>query len=145
MSGQEPAQQPRRGARVAQVDDIAGRQQAADADAVDPPGAGAVAAQRAGVEEIVDPRPYAVGTIAETFKAFPNIGPILPAMGYSPMQREELEQTIRATPADVVVIGTPIDLGRIIELDKPSVRVRYELSEVGEPTLEGVLREWLEL
>ncbi|MGZ4140755.1 MAG: cyclic 2,3-diphosphoglycerate synthase [Actinomycetota bacterium] len=102
-------------------------------------GAGVVAAQRAGAAEIVDPRPYAVGTIAETYRTYPNVGPLLPAMGYSDEQVADLAQTINATPADVVVIATPVDLRRLTELAKPAVRVTYELEEEGAPTLSDVL------
>ncbi len=102
-------------------------------------GAGWVAALRYGAAEIIDPRPWAVGSIARTFEKYPNTGPVLPAMGYGAEQTAELQQTIAATPADLVVIGTPIDLRRLIEIDKPSVRVRYELQEIGRPTLSDVL------
>ncbi len=103
-------------------------------------GAGWVAARRYGAAEIVDPRPYAVGSIAATYEKYPTTGDVLPAMGYGEKQVEELAATIRATEADVIVIGTPIDLTRLIEFDKPSVRVRYELQEIGDPTLEDALK-----
>jgi predicted GTPase len=103
-------------------------------------GAGWVAARRYGAAEIVDPRPFAVGSIAETYEKYPTTGNVLPAMGYGEKQIEELAETIRATEADVIVIGTPIDLTRLIEFDKPSVRVRYELQEIGDPTLEDALK-----
>jgi predicted GTPase len=103
-------------------------------------GAGWVAARRYGAGEIVDPRPFAVGSIAETYAKYPATGDVLPAMGYGDRQVEELAQTIRASDADVVVIGTPIDLTRLIEFDKPSVRVRYELQEIGSPTLAEALK-----
>lgn len=103
-------------------------------------GAGVVAARRFGAAEIVDPRPYAVGSIAETFKKYPKTGALLPAMGYGQQQAHDLEETIRAVPADMVIIGTPIDLNRVVAIDKPSQRVRYELQEIGQPTLEEVLR-----
>jgi len=93
-------------------------------------GAGWYAAERAGASEIVDPRPYAVGTIAETYEAYPNAAGILPAMGYGDDQIRELEATIEASPADVVVEGTPIDLARILTTSKPIVKVRYELEEL---------------
>jgi len=102
-------------------------------------GAGWVAARRYGAAEIVDPRPYAVGSIAATFEKYPTTGPVLPAMGYGEEQTRELADTIAATPADVVVIGTPIDLGRLIEIEGPSVRVRYDLQEIGSPTLDDLL------
>lgn len=91
-------------------------------------GAGTVAAQRAGAASLVDPRPYAVGKIAETFRNYPDIGVLLPAMGYGSQQMSDLEKTINAVPCDAVVIGTPIDLGRFIRIEKPATRVRYELS-----------------
>lgn len=103
-------------------------------------GAGWVAARRYGAAEIVNPRPYAVGSIAATYEKYPTTGDVLPAMGYGEKQVEELAATIRATEADVIVIGTPIDLTRLIEFDKPSVRVRYELQEIGDPTLEDALK-----
>jgi predicted GTPase len=103
-------------------------------------GAGWVAARRYGAAEIVDPRPYAVGSIAATYEKYPTTGDVLPAMGYGEKQVEELAATIRATEADVIVIGTPIDLTRLIEFDKPTVRVRYELQEIGDPTLEDALK-----
>ena len=104
-------------------------------------GAGWVAAQQHGAAEIIDPRPYAVGSIQQTFEAYPATGAILPAMGYGEEQTAELGQTINNSPADLVIIGTPIDLRRIVEIEKPSVRVRYELAERGEPKLEGYLRK----
>lgn len=103
-------------------------------------GAGVVAAKKWGAKELVDPRPYAVNSIAKTFEKYPHIGPLLPAMGYSPKQVRELEETVARTPCDVVVVATPIDLRRIMKIDKPSVRVRYELQEIGTPTLEDALR-----
>jgi predicted GTPase len=105
-------------------------------------GAGWVAARRLGAE-IVDPRPYAVGSIADTYEKYPTTGEVLPAMGYGDEQVAELAETIAAADVDAVVIGTPIDLRRLIEIDKPSVRVRYELQEIGEPTLEDVLEPLL--
>lgn len=104
-------------------------------------GAGWMAARRFGAAEIVDPRPYAVGSIAETYKKYPTTGAVLPAMGYGPAQVQELEATIRATPADLVLVGTPIDLRRILKLDRPAQRVRYDLQEIGHPTLADVLTE----
>jgi len=104
-------------------------------------GAGWVAARRWGAAEIVDPRPWAVGSIRETFEKYPTTGTVLPAMGYGDKQVEELAATIRAAEVDVVVVATPIDLRRLIELDKPSVRVRYELQEIGRPTLEDILAD----
>ncbi len=102
-------------------------------------GAGTVAAQFAGVAEQVDPRPFAVGSIAEAFRRYPHLGAVLPAMGYSDAQLHELEQTINAVDCDVVVTGTPIDLGRLIHSRHPIRHVTYELQEIGEPTLDQVL------
>ena len=102
-------------------------------------GAGYVAARRFGAKEIVDPRPYAVGTIADTFKKYPKTGTILPAMGYGDKQTKELEETINKADVDMVIIGTPIDLSRVIKIKKPYQRVRYELQEIGQPTLTDVL------
>ncbi len=106
-------------------------------------GAGWVAARRFGAAEIVDPRPYAVGSIRETYAKYPNTGAVLPAMGYGKEQMRELEETINRTEADLVIVGTPIDLGRLLKLNKPYQRVRYELQEIGVPTLEDLLRERL--
>jgi len=104
-------------------------------------GAGVVAAQRFGAAELVDPRPFAVGTIRATFEKYPNTGPILPAMGYGQQQRDDLEETINRTDADLVIVATPIDLLKLVEINKPSQRVRYELQEIGQPTLLDLLRE----
>ena len=103
-------------------------------------GAGVVAAQKFGARELVDPRPYAVGTIKATYAKYPTTGTVLPAMGYGDEQTRELEQTINATPCDMVIIATPIDLRRIVKIDKPSQRVSYELQEIGQPTLLEVLK-----
>lgn len=103
-------------------------------------GAGWVAAKRFGASEIIDPRPFAVGTIAATYVKYPTTGQVLPAMGYGDAQMRELEETINRSNADLVIIGTPIDLGRILDLNKPSQRVRYELQEIGTPTIESMLR-----
>ena len=103
-------------------------------------GAGWVAAKQYGAGQIVDPRPYAVGSIAETFRKYPNTGAVLPAMGYGHDQVRELAETINRTPADLVLVGTPIDLRRLIEMNKPALRVRYELVEQGDLTLEQVLQ-----
>jgi len=105
-------------------------------------GAGVIAAERQGASELVDPRPYATGSIAETFHKWPQIGPLLPAMGYSQEQIGELEDTINRTPADRVVFGTPIDLRRFMTLNKPAVRIFYELEEI-HPQLETILKERL--
>ncbi|MEA3459250.1 MAG: GTP-binding protein, partial [Chloroflexota bacterium] len=103
-------------------------------------GAGIVAAKRFGAAEIVDPRPYAVGSIAEIFEKYSQIGALLPAMGYSERQIEELEETINATPCDLVLVATPIDLRRLLKRVKhPMDRVRYELQEISQPTLEDIL------
>jgi predicted GTPase len=104
-------------------------------------GAGVVAAQKFGAAELIDPRPYAVGSIAETFQKYPKTGTLLPAMGYGDKQRADLEKTIRQTPAEMVIVATPIDLTRVIKLDKPFRRVRYELQELGNPTVAELLRE----
>jgi predicted GTPase len=104
-----------------------------------PLGAGTVAAQRGGAAELIDPRPFAVGSLAQTFQDYPRIGPLLPAMGYGEAQIRDLEATINASDADAVVIGTPIDLTRVLTIDKPHTRVTYELEEVGSPTLIDVL------
>ena len=104
-------------------------------------GAGWVAARRFGAAEIVDPRPYAVGSIAATYQKYPTTGKVLPAMGYGDKQVRELEQTINNANADLVIIGTPIDLGRLLDLNKPAQRVRYELEEIGQPTLADILEK----
>ena len=106
-------------------------------------GAGMVAAQKYGASEIIDPRPWLVGEIQETFEKYPKIGKLLPAMGYGEHQVADLEATISRVPCDLVVIGTPIDIRRILKLDKPSVRVRYELQETGAPTLHEILSDFL--
>ncbi len=106
-------------------------------------GAGVVAAQRFGASEIVDPRPYAVGSIRDTFARWQHLDRLIPAMGYGERQVAELEETINAVPADLVLVGTPIDLGRVMRLDKPSLRVRYELDEIGEPNLRGILKDFV--
>ena len=103
-------------------------------------GAGVVAARQFGAAEIVDPRPYAVRTIAATYAKYPTTGPVLPAMGYGPEQMADLEETINRTPADMVIVATPIDLARLVDIDRPSQRVRYELQEIGRPTLTDLLR-----
>jgi predicted GTPase len=109
-----------------------------------PFGAGMVAARQAGVASIVDPRPYAVGSIVDTLDKYPMLGPVLPAMGYGDEQLSELEATIRAVPCDVVVTGTPMDLSRIIEIGHPVRHAAYESVEVGEPQLEKLLAEVIE-
>lgn len=104
-------------------------------------GAGTIAAQKLGASEIVDPRPYTVKSITATFKKYPNIGVLLPAMGYGNAQMKDLETTINKTKCDAVIIGTPIDLRRYIKINKPSTRVKYDLQEIGDITLEKILRE----
>jgi predicted GTPase len=104
-------------------------------------GAGMIAAERLGAEEMMDPRSYAVGSVVKTFEKYPHLGAILPAVGYGKEQIHELEETINATPCDVVLIGTPIDLRRMLHLNKPAVRAKYELQEIGTPTLEDILKK----
>ncbi len=103
-------------------------------------GAGWVAARRYGAAAIVDPRPFAVGAIQDTFNKYPKTGPILPAMGYGEQMIQDLEATINNADVDMVIIATPIDLNRIIRIRKPCQRVRYELQEIGKPTLEDLLK-----
>jgi predicted GTPase len=104
-------------------------------------GAGFVAARRFGAAEIVDPRPFAVKSIAATYEKYPKTGPILPAMGYGEAQMRDLEATIAKADVDMVIVGTPIDLTRVIKIDKPYQRVRYELQEIGQPTLQDILMQ----
>jgi predicted GTPase len=104
-------------------------------------GAAVLAAKQHGASALVDPRPFAVRSIAKTFEQYPNVGQLLPAMGYGREQMEDLRETIARSDADIVLIGTPIDLRRLIEFDKPALRVTYKLQEMGEPTLEDVLAE----
>ncbi len=106
-------------------------------------GAGVVAARKFGAAGLVDPRPYIVGRLSETFETYPEIGTLLPAMGYGEQQLRDLEATINNTECDAVVIGTPIDLNRIIKIDKPSTRVYYELQEIGRPNLTEVLDDFI--
>ena len=105
-------------------------------------GAGVVAAEKYGAADLVDPREWAVGEIKETFEKYPDIGVLLPAMGYGDQQIKDLEKTINAVDCDVVVIGTPIDLRRIIKINKPAVQVGYELQEIGKPTIADVLKDF---
>lgn len=107
-------------------------------------GAGTVAAERLGAKEIVDPRPFAVKSILDTFEKYTHLEQVLPAMGYGKEQLKDLEATINATDCDAVIIGTPMDLTRVININKPTARVFYELDEVGEPTLEDVLKKFVE-
>ena len=104
-------------------------------------GAGWVAARRFGAKEIVDPRPFAVGEILATYKKYPDTGKILPAMGYGEQQIRDLEKTIENADVDMVIIGTPIDLTRVMKINRPSQRVRYELEEIGKPDLEDILKK----
>lgn len=106
-------------------------------------GAGVVAARKFGAAELVDPRPFTVGKLTETFEKYPNIGTLLPAMGYGEQQLRDLETTINNTDCDAVVIGTPIDLNRIINIKRPSTRVWYDLQEIGRPNLEEVIDEFV--
>jgi predicted GTPase len=106
-------------------------------------GAGTLAAQKFGAASLVDPRPYAVGTIKKTYEIYPEIGVLLPAMGYGAKQIKDLEATVNKVPCDVVVIGTPIDLKRIIKINKPAMRVMYELQEIGEPSLKTLLGDFI--
>ena len=103
-----------------------------------PYGAGTIAAKRLGAAEIVDPRPYAVGSIVKTFEKYTHLGAVLPAIGYGKEQIKELEVTINKTPCDVVLIGTPIDLRQVLQLNKPATRAKYELKELSKPTLENI-------
>lgn len=102
-------------------------------------GAGTVAAMKFGAAEIVDPRNYAVGKLADTYRIYPNIGKLLPAMGYGAEQTRDLQRTIEAVPCDAVIVGTPMDLNRVITIDKPNTRVYYDLQEIGSPTLKEVI------
>lgn len=106
-------------------------------------GAGVVAAQKFGAAGIVDPRPYTVGRLSETFEIYPEIGAVLPAMGYGEQQLKDLETTINNTECDAVVIGTPIDLNRIIKIDKPNTRVYYNLQEIGRPDFDMILDDFV--
>jgi len=107
-------------------------------------GVGVIAAYKFGAAGLVDPRPFAVGTIAQTYEKYPNIGELLPAMGYGEQQIRDLEATINATDCDVVVVATPVDLKRILKIEKPACRVTYELQEIGKPTLADVLLQQCE-
>ena len=107
-------------------------------------GAGTVAAGKYGALSVVDPRPYAVGRIMDVFKTYPETGKVLPAMGYGLEQLKDLETTINNTECDSVIIATPIDLSRLIKINKPSTRVYYDLQEIGTPDLEMVLESFLE-
>jgi predicted GTPase len=106
-------------------------------------GAGVVAARKFGAAEMVDPRPFTVGRLSDTFAQYPNIGTLLPAMGYGKQQLKDLETTINNTDCDSVIIATPIDLNRIIKIKKPSTRVYYDLQEIGDPNLTEVIDEFI--
>jgi predicted GTPase len=106
-------------------------------------GAGTVAAQKFGAKEMVDPRPFLIGQLRDTFATYPTIGSLLPAMGYGEAQLRDLEATINATDCDAVVIGTPIDLNRVLEIRKPNTRVYYDLQSIGTPTMESVVDDFL--
>jgi len=106
-------------------------------------GAGVVAARRFGATEIVDPRPYVVGKLAETFSIYPNIGSVLPAMGYGEEQMRDLSATIDRTDCDSVIVATPIDLARVVKISKPNTRVEYSLQEIGHPDMEDVLKDFI--
>lgn len=107
-------------------------------------GAGVIAAQKFGAKEIIDPKPWVKGEIKKTFESYPEIGVLLPAIGYGKKQINDLERTINLTPCDSVVIATPVDLTKILKINKPSVRVRYELQEIGKPDLEEVIEKFLD-
>jgi len=106
-------------------------------------GAGTIAAEDNGALDIVDPRPYAVGSIKELYNTYKHLGPILPAMGYTDEQIKDMQETINNADCDVVVAGTPVDLRRVMSVNKPIVRVHYELAEIGKPTLEDIIDEKL--
>lgn len=106
-------------------------------------GAGVIAAEKFGAKGIIDPRPWVKGEIKRAFEAYPEIGALLPALGYGEKQMKDLQKTINAIPCDSVIIGTPIDLTRLLKINKPSVRVRYELDEIGKPDLEEVIEKFL--
>ena len=106
-------------------------------------GAGWVAAKKFGASEIVDPRPYAVGSLVSTYEKYNHLDQILPAMGYGEKQMKELEETINKADVDLVIIGTPIDLRRVIDIKKPAVRIGYELQEIGKPDLEEIIEDFL--
>jgi len=108
-----------------------------------PYGAGTIAAQRLGAREIVDPRPYTVESITATYKKYPKIGRLLPAMGYGDEQIKDLQETVDSVPCDAIVIGTPINLGRLLSFKVPFTRVYYELQEIGSPTLVALLKDFL--
>ena len=104
--------------------------------------AGVVAAEKFGASGIVDPRPYIVGRLTETFEIYPDIGTVLPAMGYGEVQLKDMETTINNTECDAVIVATPIDLNRILKIDKPNTRVFYDLQEIGSPNFEEILADF---
>jgi predicted GTPase len=106
-------------------------------------GAGTVAAEKYGAAEMVDPRPFVVGKLAETFRIYPNIGQLLPAMGYGAKQVKDLETSINKTECDSVIIATPIDLNRLIKIKKPNTRVYYDLQEIGNPNFDTILGDFM--
>ena len=106
-------------------------------------GAGVIAAKKFGAAEIIDPRKYAVRSIKETFEKYPGIGTLLPAMGYGDKQISDLQETINKVPCDTVLIGTPIDLRRLVKIRKPAVRVVYDLQEIGKPDLADIMGGFL--
>ena len=102
-------------------------------------GAGVIAAKRFGAAALVDPRPFLKGRLKETFANYPDIGHLLPAMGYGQQQIKDLEATINATDCDLVIVATPVDLSRLLKINRPHTRIRYEYSDHGEPTLESII------
>ena len=106
-------------------------------------GAGTLAAEKFGASELIDPRPFLVGQLKDTFMTYPDIGALLPAMGYGAKQLKDLQQTINNCDCDIVIIGTPIDLNRVIDIQKPSTRVFYNLQSIGQPALEDVIEQFL--
>jgi predicted GTPase len=107
-------------------------------------GAGTIAARQAGATDVIDPRPFAVGSIAAIFQSYPHIGAVVPAMGYGDAQRRDLEATIRASGCDVVVNGSPARLGRLVQIDVPIRTASYELREIGHPDIADVLTPWID-
>jgi predicted GTPase len=108
-----------------------------------PYGAGALAARQYGAAELVDPRPFAVGSLKSVFKSYPHLTQILPAEGYFPEQLKDMEATIQRTPCDLVLVATPIDLSRLIKISQPVLRVSYRVEDWGVPTLKQVIEEFL--
>jgi len=106
-------------------------------------GAATILAKRLGASELVDPRPYAVGSIKEAYKKYPHLGAVLPALGYDEKQIAELNETVSRTPCDIIVIGTPVDLRKLMKINKPTVRVKYELKVLGPVSLEQILDNFL--